>query len=128
MATENYRYDHPAYLARYSAAVPLSAVAASAVAGKFVAFTAMKIKSIRGVVDIVGTNAAAGYTISNGTTSFASATVGTNAAGSAIPVTMTEQTLAAGGYINFTALANTGTTANSFVIEYEIIPGSDVTA
>lgn len=127
MATESYRYDHPAYTARYSAIVNCPAVAASSVAGKFVAFTAMTIKSIRGVVNIAGTNTAAAYTLSNGTTSFADATVGTNAAGSAVAVTMTDQTLAAGGYINFATAANTGTTASSFVIEYELTPGATVT-
>ena len=128
MATESYRYDHPAYTARYSAIVNCPAVAASSVAGKFVAFTAMKVKSIRGVVNIAGTNTDASYTLSNGTTSFSDAAVSTNAAGSAVSVTMTDQTLAAGGYINFATAANTGTTASSFVVEYEIVPGSSVTS
>lgn len=127
MATKSMRYDHPAYQARYSAAMPLGAVAASVSAGKFVAYTAMVVKSIRGVVDIAGTNTAAGYDILNGTTSFASVTVGTNAAGSALSVTMTEQTLAAGGYIDFKTLANSATTANSFIVEYELTPGATVT-
>lgn len=127
MATQAYAYDHPQYQVHVPVALNLSAVAASTEAGKFVAFQACKVKSLRCVIGITGTNDAAGYDIYNGTTSVGSIVVGTAAVNSAATVTFTEQTLAAGGYIGFKTKANSATTANSVVLEVEPVPGATVT-
>ena len=127
MATKTLAYDHPAYLARYSAPVNCQAVAASTSAGKFVAFAAMKAKSIKGIVDIAGTNTAAGYDVYNGTTSIGEFVCSTNAAGSTLTALTPDATLAAGGYLDFKTKANSATLAASFVVEYELTPGAAIT-
>lgn len=127
MATQSYTYDHPQYQVHVPANVNLPAVAASTSAGKYVAFAAQKIKSIRGRVNIAGTADAAVYVLKNGTTAFATCTPGTTAAGGVLTVTMSEQTLAAGGFIEFTTGADSATMAAAFCLEVEPVPGHDVT-
>ena len=130
MTTKNMAYDHPAYLARYAASLKCPAVAVATSAGKFVAFAAMKVKAIKGVVDIAGTSASGAlYTVLKNATAIATCTMGTSVAGIAVTVPIAEQTLAAGDFIDFkTVAANSATMAASFVLEYELVPGADVTA
>ena len=126
MATKSYGYDFPHYQVHVPVTINCAAVAAETFAAKFVAFQACVVKSIRGVVTIVGDADADGYDLFNGTTSFASAVTGTTA-NAAIAVTMDAQTLAAGGYIAFKTKADGGTQAASFVLEVEPVPGADLT-
>lgn len=130
MANRSFAYDHPQYVVNQGAQVTCAATAASTdvLAGKFVAFAACKVKDIYGVVAVAGTADAAGWDIYNGTTSFADCTAGTAAAKATISVTMTEQTLAQGGYIQFKTKADSATLAGNFVVEYAITPGGNVTA
>jgi hypothetical protein len=128
MAKKSRSYDDPAYRARYSSALNLPAVAASVSAGKFLAFAAMKIKSITGIVNIAGTATAAAYNIYNGTSSIGAFAVGTNAAGSALTDILPDATLAEGGYLDFKTAADSATVAISVAVEYELTPGADLTA
>jgi hypothetical protein len=114
-------------LARYSAIVNLPAVAASKMAGKFIAFTAMKVKSIRGAVNIAGTADAAAYDVYNGTTSVGTIVMGTSTAGAAKAYSTSDITLAAGGFIDFRTIAASATMAASMILEYELVPGADLT-
>lgn len=128
MATKSMSYDHPTYTARKAAPLAVPAVAASVSAGKFVAFTDMKIKSIQAIVNIAGTATAAGYDIYNGTSSIAAFVAGTNAAGSVLTAITTDITLASAGYVDVKTKADSATLAASLMIEYEIVPGASVTA
>ncbi len=84
MATKSMSYDNAAYLARQVGAVTALA-AATAVKGKYVAFTDMLLKSVTAVVTIAGTTdgAAAAITFSHvsgtSTTSVGIITFGTGA-------------------------------------------------
>jgi len=128
MAKKTKAYDNPAYQARYSAPFRCPAIAASTTVGKFVAFAAMKIKSVRGNVDVAGTNAAAGYDIYNGTTSIGELVAGTNTAGSTLAAILPDATLAENGFIEIKTKANSATLAASLAFEYEITPGAEITA
>jgi len=126
MAKKSMSYDHPTYITRQSAQVFCPAVAASTSANKFLAFTAMKIKSINMAVQIAGTSTAAGYDIRNGTTSVGAFTLGTAAVATFGTEFNTDITLASGGYVNFVTKAESATLAAQAVVEFEIIPGADV--
>jgi len=131
MAKKSWAYDNPVYRARYSAVINLPAQAASATAAKFIAFAAMRIKSIRANVNIAGTNTDAGYDILNGTTSIGALVCGTSAAGAVIAAvlpTAANGTLAENGYIELKTKATSATMATSVMIEYEITPGAEITA
>lgn len=127
MATKSMAYDHPTYIVRQATALSLPAVAASISAGKFVAFTAMKVKGISTMVNIAGTATGAGYNFYNGTTSVGAVTLGTSAAGTEGTRFETSVTLASGGYLDIKTKADSATMAASALIEFEIIPGADVT-
>jgi hypothetical protein len=121
-------YDHPTYTVRHVAPIKLPATAASTTVSKFVAFTAIKVKSIGIMTQIAGTADAAGYDLLNGTSSIGAAVMGTVAAGAMGTMTFTEQTLASGGYIDFKTKAASATLAGEAYVEFEIIAGSDVTS
>jgi hypothetical protein len=130
MAKKIRAYDDAAYRARYSTMINISAVAASIPAGKFIAFAACKIKSLKAAVNIAGTNAAAGYDIYNGTTSIGEFVCGTSTAGSlitevlptAITGAMAEDTI-----LDFRTKANSATLAATISVEYEITPVANIT-
>lgn len=128
MATKNMAYDHPAYTVRGAAPLNCPAVAASTSAAKFIAFTSMKIKSIQGAVNIAGTATAAGYDIYNGTSSVGEFVTGTSAAGSVLTAITSDISLTSGGFVDVKTKAASATVAASFALEYEIVPGADVTA
>lgn len=128
MATKSMAYDHPTYTSRKAAVISLPAVAASVTAGKFVAFTDMKIKSVTIGINIAGTATAAGYDIFNGTSSLSQVLTGTSSAGSIMTPYATDITLASGGYMDIKTAAASATMAASAMVEYEIVPGALVTA
>lgn len=128
MATKSMRYDHPAYQARLVSHVSVPAIAASTSAFKFLAYTAMKVKKVGAIVMVAGTNASAGWDILNGTTSVGAITAGTDAAATVPTAFQTDVTLAAGGYLDIKTKANSATLKGDFYIEYELIPGADVSA
>jgi len=131
MAKKSWAYDNPVYRARYSAPINLPAVAASTTNAKFIAFAAMKIKSIRANINIAGTATTAGYDILNGTTSIGELACGTSAAGSVIAAilpTAANGTLAENGFIEIKTKAASATLASSAMVEYELTPGADITA
>lgn len=121
-------YQDPQYNVNMGAQVNLPAVAAEAVAGKFVAFAASKIKSIRGVVVVAGTNGTAGYSVLNGTTVVGAVVCGTSTAGVKVTGSVTEAnaTLASGDVLDFKATANGATMAAAVVVEYEIVSMAEV--
>lgn len=131
MSKKSKAYDNAVYQSRYSNAINLPAVAASTTVAKFIAFAAMKIKSIRANINVAGTATAAGYDIFNGTSSIGELLCGTSAAAAA-PTTITPTaangTLAEDGYIEIKTKAASATLAASAMIEYEITPGADITA
>jgi len=128
MATKSMAYDHPTYTCRQAAPLNLPATAASISAGKFIAFTAMKVKGISTMVVIAGTATAAGYDFLNGTSSVGGVTLGTSAAGTEGTRYETDITLASGGHLDIKTKAASATLAASAMIEFEIIPGANVTA
>ena len=127
MATKTLSYDHPTYQVRPSAVVNCPAVAAEISAGKFVAFAAMKVKSIRGAVNVAGTADTAAYDLYNGTTSIGTIVMGTKTAGEALSYTTSDITLASGGFIDFKTIADSATLAASFTVEYQLTPGAAIT-
>jgi hypothetical protein len=120
-------YDHPTYVTRQSVALNLPATAASISAGKFMAFTNMKIKSIQAGVVIAGTATAAGYDILNGTSSIGEFLAGTSAAGSVLTAIATDISVSSGSFLDVKTKAASATLAASLTIEYEIVPGASVT-
>ena len=128
MATKSFAYDHPTYVARHAAVVNLPAIAASTPAGKFMAFTNLKVKSISAGVNIAGTNGAAGYDIYNGTTSVGAIIAGTSTAGSVLTGLTQDITLSSGSFLDIRTKANSATLAASLTVEYEVVPGATVTA
>lgn len=56
MATRNMSYDHPAYVARLTHSLGAVAAGASAVTGKFIAFTAMNIFAVVATAVATGTS------------------------------------------------------------------------
>lgn len=128
MATKSMAYDHPTYTARCVANVPLPATAASTSVFKFLAFTDMKVKSVNVIVKTAGTADAAGYDLLNGTSSVASIGVGTAAAAASGTAATTDITLSSGGYLDIKTKAASATMATDAFIEYEIVPGANVTA
>lgn len=127
MANKSMSYDHPAYTVRQAAPVNLHAAAASVSIAKFVAFTAMKIKGISTMVNIAGTATGAGYDFNNGTSSVGGVTLGTAAAGTEGTRYETDITLASGGYLDIKTKAASATLSASAMIEFELIPGANVT-
>jgi hypothetical protein len=128
MATKSMSYDHPTYEARRVAPIKLPAGSASASISKFVAFTDIKVKSVNLVVQVLGTSDTAGYDLLNGTTSFGAIVTGTSAVGTALTAVVSDQTLSSGGYIDFKTKAESATLAAEGYVEYEVIPGANVTA
>jgi hypothetical protein len=131
MTTHSRFYNDPAYTARHSAQYTLLAGSAATIAGKFVAFTDQRIKSISANVLTAGTNDGAAYTLNkNGTSSVGVLTLGTNTAGSALSVTLSADiTLEAGEWLDFYRIATHGATMAAAVqVEWHIDPNSDLTS
>lgn len=126
MAKISMAYDHPTYITRQASHLPLVAAAASTTTNKFLAFTAMKVKSINVAVQIAGTATAAGYDFLNGTSSVGEVVLGTAAAGTFGTEFATDITLASGGYVDFKTKAASATLAGVAVVEFEIIKGATV--
>lgn len=127
MATKSMDYNHPTYITRQACCLKLPATAASTSAGKFVAFTAMKVKSIQCMVDIAGTSTG-GYDIKNGTASVGQFACGTSLAATLIAQYATDITLASGGYVDFVTNSVGATLAASAMLEFEIVAGANVTS
>lgn len=130
MATESFAYDNPKYLARHSSQLNCVAGTADTLAAKFLAFTAMKIKSITANVNTAGTAAGAAYTIYQGTTSVGALSMGTSAAAASVSNGISADiTLAAGEYVSLHRIATYGAVMAAAVqIEWEFVPGATVTA
>lgn len=120
-------YDHPQYTVRQFSPVALPATAASTSVFKFFAFTSMRIKRIAAIVKVAGTADAAGYDVLNGTSSVGSLGIGTLAAASAGTGLTSDITLTSGGYLDFKTKAASATMAVDAMIEWELLPGADVT-
>lgn len=132
MATKSMAYDHPTYTTRQFASLKLPTVAASVIAGKFVAFTDIIIKKVNVSVDIAGTSTS-GYDILTGTnvTVTSASTIFTlaSAAGFLGTAYETDITLASGGYVAFRTNPSAATTLGaSAMIEFEVVPGAAVEA
>ena len=121
-------YNDPQYTVNMGENINLPAVAAEAVSGKFVAFAATRIKSIRGVVVVAGTNGTAGYSVLNGSTVVGALVCGSSAAGVKVSgsVTAANAVMAAGDVLDFKTTANGATMAAAVVVEYEIMPMAEV--
>jgi hypothetical protein len=127
MASKSMAYDHPTYVTRHCAPFKLPATAASTTVQKFIAFTAMKVKSISLVVDIAGTSTGAYLVAQQGTGT--ALTLPTLASASGFFVgSQVDITLASGGWIDIMTNGGGGTVACSGMIEYEIIAGANVAA
>lgn len=127
MANKSMAYDHPTYITRQATCISLPLQAASTVAGKFVAFTAMKIKSINIGVNIAGTSTA-GYDIkTQGTGTLATINVLASAAGFIGTAYVGDITLTSGQFVDIATNASGGTGVATAMIEYEITPGANVT-
>lgn len=121
-------YNHPTYTKR-RCAVLHGVVAANGVsAAKFLAFTAVKIKKVGAIVYTAGTADTAAWDILNGTTSVASIVAGTSAAATVLTPVTQDITLASDGYLNIRSNSDNATTQGDFYIEWEIVPGADVTS
>lgn len=121
-------YDHPQYVAHQLVVVRMPATAASTTAKKFPTHVAMKVKRISGIVQIAGTNDSAGYDILNGTTSVGAITIGTATAGSFNAGLTQDITLASGGFLDIKTKANSATMVTDLMVEFQVIPGSEVTS
>ena len=128
MAQKSMVYDHPTYITRHSTVLKLPATTASTVAGKFISFTAMRIKSIRLGVDIAGTSTGHYRITLNGTGSLGVFQTLASAAGFFPTAIESDIVLASGQYFDFFTGPQSATVSATAMIEYEIDPGSNVTA
>jgi len=126
MATKNMAYDQPSYTVRHSSSVLLVATAASTSVRKWLAFTALKVKSINMLITIAGTATGAGYDILNGTTSVGNITLGTGTALSAMATLTQDILLTSGSWLDIKTAAASATMAAEAAIEFEIVPGANV--
>lgn len=131
MATKNMAYDHPAYLSRYSVTPDSAGGGATTNGARFVAFTAMKLKSMQLTVTTAGTatdHTVSGNRIAAGgttTTALSTTTLGTNTVGYTTNVLL-NQTLTQGDVV----MLRTGSDAvGRMVVAYEVelVPGANVT-
>jgi hypothetical protein len=134
MATKSMAYDHPAYEAVLPVALAANAAGASAIGGRFVAWTAMAIKSISSVVITSGTSTThiqRALIFRNGGTStettvlftLGSGALSTGVANFAATSTMT---LAAGDIVAGLQ-GSDATMVSAFSLELVIQPGANVT-
>lgn len=127
MATKSMAYDHPTYTTRRCAVLKLPATTASTVAGKFLAFTNMTVKSINMGVDIAGTSTGHYRLTLNGTGSLGVFQTLASAAGYILPVVSSDIALASGQWIDFFTGPQSATVSASATIEYQIDPLANVT-
>lgn len=127
MAEKSMAYDHPAYLARQIAVVPLEAVAASTSVRKFVAFTNIRVKRVDMIVKTAGTADAGGYDLLRGTSSIGSVGVGTAAAAGLGTAYVGDIALTSGQYLDIKTKAASATMACDAAIEWTFDPGANVT-
>jgi len=121
-------YDHPTYVTRHCAPVKLPVTAASTTVAKFVAFTAMKIKSISVVVDIAGTSTAAYIAALQGTGTALVLPILASASGFFVSSQVDISLASAGAWVDIMTNASGATNAASAMIEYEIVAGANVAA
>jgi len=129
MATQNFAYDHPAYLQRYTGGGVTTAGNAT-VSNQFAAFTTMKAKSAQITQRVAGTTAGHSITVhavsGTTTTSLAAATMGTSAIGVTTNITLGNTSLAQGD----TLVCKNGTDATGVcAVTYELVAtnGANVT-
>lgn len=128
MATKSMKYDHPAYIVPQFAPVQVKAVAASTLALAIPFTYPVTVKKVSAIVNVAGTNAAAGWDIYNGTTSVGAITAGTNTALTSLTDVVSDISVAAGSYLEIRTKANSATLAGDFLIEFLPTPGSNVTS
>lgn len=133
MATVNMGYDHPAYTAHGFATLGRNTAGASAVSGRFVAWTTMQIASIASIVVTSGTSTThvmRSVVLRNGGTSTDTAvlyTLGSGALSTGRGHAQTTLTLTAGDAV--AVLQGTDATmVSEHTIEYRVLPGADVSA
>lgn len=122
MSTSGQSYDHPNCTVRREVHVNNLTGIASSSMQKVLFFQKTRVKAVHSMVVTAGTNAAAGVTISNGTTSVGSITHGTDAALTQHTSGVLDTDIAANGYLDITGLANSATMVNSYTIECEVLP------
>ena len=128
MATKTvHSYDHPNSAVRREVHVNNLTGIATTTMQKIMFHQACVLKAVHSMVVTAGTNAAAGITINNGTTSVGTITHGTDAALTTHTSGAINSTVAADGYIDFTGLATSATMVNSYTLEIEVLPGAVVT-
>ena len=128
MAQKSMVYDHPTYLTRHCTVLKLPATTASTVAGKFIAFTAMTVKTLRLGVDIAGTSTGHYRLTLNGTGSLGVFQTLDSAAGYFPAVISSDIALTSGQFFDFFTGPQSATVAASVAIEYDILIGANVTA
>ena len=121
MATSGQRYDHPNCVVRREEKVNNLLGLASTSMQKILFFQKTRVKAVHSLVVVAGTNAAAGVTISNGTTSVGAITHGTATALTGQTSGVLDTDIAASGYLDITGLANSATMVNSYAIECEVL-------
>lgn len=117
-----HRYDHPNCVVRREERINNLTGVASTTMQKVMFYQKCRIKRVKSLVVTAGTNAAAGVTINNGTTSIGTIVHGTDAALAVNDSGSLDSTIEANGYLDITGLANSATMVNSYVIEYEVLP------
>lgn len=120
-------YNHPQYVTRQFQNMYVPAGSASASIRKWPIHCDTKIKRISGIVNVAGTNAAAGYDIYNGTTSIGAITFGTNSAGSFVAGLTQDIALSSGGFLDIRTKANSATLAVDLNIEFHTVFNGSVT-
>lgn len=124
MAKTLHSYDHPnAQIVRHLVVGPLLGTATTIMA-RFTMPQQIELIAVHSRVQVAGTNAAAGVDIYNGTTSVASITHGTDAAGTAHSAVTIGATVAEDEEVRITGLATSATMVNTYTIQYRVLPGA----
>lgn len=116
-------YDDPDYQVRFERAINNLTGIASTAMTRSLFFQTARIKKVHALAITAGTHDSAGVDILVGTTSVGAITIGTSTAGTTYSSGALDATVPALGYVEIKGKANSATMVDSYVIEYQLLPG-----
>lgn len=115
-------YDDANSSTRREVSLPNVVGVASATMVRHLQFQKARLKKVHALVNVAGTNAAAGVDIFIGTTSVGAVTVGTNTAGSTASSALIDSDIPALGMVEIKGKANSATMNVSLILEEQVLP------
>lgn len=115
-------YDSPNAEVRREINTPAVTGVASTSVQKFTFFQKTRIKKVHALINVIGTNVAAGFDILNGTDSIGEIVCGTDAAGTLKSSALLNSDILPGGLLDIKGKASSATLNVCFAIEHEVDP------